>query len=788
MAVRGNIVIRFEQREYDCECPESTVKEIMREAKLSLPAAYLLCRRGTGAALEAKRFLHPGPEQLLDPFLLPDMRESAVRIKAALVRDEKMTVFCDYDADGTCGGCALYLYLKEQGADVSIMTPNRHREGYGLSPDAVKAIAAGGAKLIITVDCGITNVAETAIARSLGLDVIITDHHECGELPDTPYIINPKRADSAYPFPHLAGCGIAFKLIHALSSLAEAVRYIDLIAVGTITDIVPLLGENRAIAHMGLKKLRTNPSEGLKSLVKAAGIDLSKITSYGVSFGLGPRINAAGRMDTAELAISILSALTPSPELRESAEKLCELNDRRRQEVDGIQRSAEEMILKGAYMSDSVIMLADEAWNAGVIGIAAAKIAEKYTRPCVLFGGNEGKLVGSARSIEGINIFEALSKFAARYEKFGGHAQAAGLTIDPGMLDKLRSGVCRYIDEHYGESVFQPKKIYDIKMDIKDITADFVRDLGRLEPFGQCNEKPVIAVFGADIRDAKFVGNGGKPHLKFSMRQGGDSIEAVSFYFKDSHSFASETCDCLCEAGINDFNGLPQLIVREFAMRYDETLIEGFLNANSEGMIRNFINEVVDIAENGLPETISEQAFISALKEEIEKSRFGLCVEAPTAPAFRRLTRIKAMDDALRSGELSLFDDKAYSADNCVACSAPAGHGRALRAGAGKGSFFDAAMLDGYIKHAKLYFAGREEMLLTYRSIPQSGSGSAGAGALTAAGAEKRAFMLRVFEELELIEICGSGRIHAIKAPKKQLRQSVTYRSFEDFISRPQSS
>ncbi len=782
--MRGHSVI-FEQRIYDCGCTEDKALEIMRGAGLSLPAARLLCRRGIGSAEEAKRFLHPGPEQLSDPYLLPDMRGSVDRVKAALEKGEKIMVFCDYDADGTCGGCALYLHLKKNGADVSIMTPNRHREGYGLSLDAVEAIAANGTKLIITVDCGITNVVEIARAKSLGVDVIVTDHHECGELPDTPYIINAKREDSAYPFPHLAGCGVAFKLIEALSSLAEAVKYIDLIAVGTITDIVPLIGENRAIAHMGLKKLRSDASAGLKCLAQAAGIELTRITSYGVSFGLGPRINAAGRMDTASLAVSILSAQVTSPGLRENAQELCALNDRRRQEVEDILSSAEEMIREHKYMKDSVIMLAGETWNTGVIGIAAAKIAEKYYRPCVLFGGNEGKLVGSARSIEGINIFETLGKFAQRYEKFGGHAQAAGLTIDPGILDDLRLEVCRYADGRYSESVFRPKKIYDIGIAIKDITKDFVRDMEKLEPFGQSNEKPVLAVFGADIRDTKFVGNGRKPHMKFSLRKGGNSIDAVNFYFKDSHSFVSGKGDCLCEAEINDYSGMPQLIVREFAMQYDKTLIEGFLAANRENMIRNFIGEVTYIAENGACQTMDEPAFVKAFETELSESRFGLCVAAATVPAFNRVIRVKAADEALKAGELSLFDDKAYSADNCVACSVPAGHERTLRVGAAPGSFFDAAMADEYKKHAQIYFAGREEMLRAFRALPEGGIRADEAAAAFAVSPEKCAFMLKVFEELKLIEPCGSGRIHAIKAPKKELHQSAAYRSFEYFISTP---
>ncbi len=776
-------MVRFEQRKAARVCGADITEHIAKAAGLPLPVARLLCERGIDTPEEAKRFLHPGPEQLLDPFLLPDMAESVSRIKRAVASRERITVFCDYDADGTCGGSALLLHLRDMGAKAGIMTPNRHREGYGLSLDAVDAIAKGGTKLIITVDCGITNVAEVALAKSLGVDVIITDHHECGELPGTPYIINPKRQDSAYPCPYLAGCGVAFKLIQALSSLAEAAAYIDLVAVGTVTDIVPLLGENRAIAHMGIRKLRTEPCVGLSALAEAAGIDLTKINSFGVSFGLGPRINAAGRMDTAELAIEILGAKKASAKLRENAKALCELNERRRKEVEDIESAAEAMIKRGAYMNDSAILLADESWNPGVIGIAAAKIAERYTRPCVLFGGSGGSLVGSARSIEGVSIYEVLSVFADRYEKFGGHAQAAGLTIAPCVLEGLRRDVCAYIDAHYDESVFIPKKFYDIQLGVGDVTHELTKNLEKLEPFGQCNEKPVIAVKGADIAESKFVGNGRKPHLKFNMRQGKHSIDAICFFYKDSHSFSSKTCDFLCEAGINDFSGMPQLVVRDIAARYDAALVNGFLASNSRDMIHGFIDEVANLSETPNYASMSEDEFIGTVEEEMRRSRFGLCIEVSTVPAFKRLINIKTIAVALKGGELTLFDDRAYSSDNCVACRAPSGHDRVIRIGA-KG-FFDAALAESYSREAEAMFASREELLRAFRTIEsKSPADIKEAEKRISKTPEKSAFMLRVLGELELIDADKSGRIHAIKAPKKELRQSAAYRSFEDFLRR----
>ena len=502
------------------ECTRDKTAAIQAATGLCEPVAALLCRRGIDTPTSAKRFLHPGPEQFHDPLLLPDMGEAVQRIKSAIQADEKITVFCDYDADGTTGGCSLYLYLKSAGADVSILTPNRHKEGYGLNSSVVEQMGKSGCKLIVTVDCGITNVEETDLARCLGMDVVITDHHECGAaLPDTPYIINAKREDSIYPDKNLAGCGVAFKLIHALSSLAEAIRYIDLVAIGTITDIVPLLGENRVIAHMGLEKMRKNASAGIAALAQAAGITLEDISSFNISFGLGPRINAAGRMDTAEAAIEILLSTTPGAELNRNAQRLCGLNDARKKDVEDILSDAEAMIDACGYHSDPAILLAQSSWNAGVIGIAAAKIAEKYTRPCVLFGGEEF-LVGSARSIEGINIYEVLDVFADRYEKFGGHAQAAGLTIAPEILDDLRRDVCGYIAAHYDDSAFVRQKPYDMALNAGEITRELVEDLKRLEPFGQSNEKPAVAVCKGAVASSRFVGKVGQPHLKLVIEQG----------------------------------------------------------------------------------------------------------------------------------------------------------------------------------------------------------------------------------------------------------------------------
>lgn len=782
---------RFVKRAGMAEATKEQIASVQEATGLSAPVAALLCARGIGEPVAAKRFLHPGPEQFFDPLLLPDMAAATERIKTAIRQKERITIFCDYDADGTTGGCALYLYLQSAGANVYIQTPNRHREGYGLSTASVEDIAAQGSTLIITVDCGITNIEETALAKSLGIDVVITDHHVCGEaLPGTPYIVSAKRRGSLYPDDNLAGCGVAFKLIHALSSLSEAMRYIDLIAIGTITDIVPLLGENRVIAHMGLERLRKNPSAGIAALAQAAGTNLSAITSFGISFGLGPRINAAGRMDTAHLAIDILKQTKQSAALAENAKKLCMLNDRRRQEVDDIVADAQTMIDSGGYHSDPAILLASPGWNAGVIGIAAAKIAERYARPCVLFGGEES-LIGSARSIEGVNIFMALAAFADRYQKFGGHAQAAGLTIEPHILDALREDVCGYLAAHYDESAFVHRRCYDMELSVRDITKALVEDIERLEPFGQSNEKPAIALTDAAFKSPRFVGKEKKPHLKLLLAQADALCEAVAFYYKDAHALVPQRADVICEAGLDSFSGKPQLVVHDVSLKYSEKLIESFTEAYAPCLMDSFFAEVAQIKQ-GLPDALTEAQFSQQLEAELKKSRFGLCIVAATPPALRYLIRLPGVSDALNGGRLVLWDEKAYTPDNCIACGQAPGHTRLLRAGVpqqDQPALWNDTLKSAYRSEAQRYFATREELLALHRKLPAliAHRPRTAAELIQKLGtdAAKAAFALRVFFELELLEVDKSDRILALKSsqPKKDLRDSACFMGFEDLIN-----
>jgi hypothetical protein len=432
---------------------------------------------------------------------------------------------------------------------------------------------------------------------------------------------------------------------------------------------------------------------------------------------------------------------------------------------------------RGIFVEDFNII----DWNAGVIGIAAARIAEKFTRPCVLLGGAVAMLSGSARSAGGVNIYEALAVFSDQFEKFGGHAQAAGLTIRPEGVDALREGLTAYISAHYSEDAFAVQKLYDTELPVGGMTKRLVEDMERLEPFGACNEKPTALILGGRVDDARFVGKNGGAHLKFTMRQNGAGIDAVRFFHRSSQTFLSQTCDFICEPGINDFNGKPQLVVRELSVRFDDVLAEGFLHTNQMLMAERFLDDITS-AE---PTECGEAAFVQRLEAEMKRSRFSLCVETGTEPALKRLLTVDAVRDALKAGRLCLHDPLAFTLDNCVAAQVPRGYDRLLRLGrAADSSLWDASLREEYRLHAAAYYMEREALLAAYRKLSAACGKSGDTAPELRMGLDHRktAFARRVLTELGLIGIDKSGRIHPIphSGPKKALRDSACYAHIED--------
>ena len=496
------------------------------DAGFSPLLAAVLAVRGYRDPEAARRFLDCDDSLLGDPLMMTDMPQAVMRITRALAAGEKVAVYGDYDVDGITSTCMLTDYLRRRGLECEYYIPDRLEEGYGLNTSAVKALRDRGVSLIITVDCGVTTVDEVAYASSIGVDMIITDHHECREeLPAAIAVVDPKRPDCNYPSRDLAGVGVAFKLLCALEGSAEKVleEYADLVAVGTIADVMPLVGENRYIIKAGLKKLRSAPRAGLKALIDESNLGDKHVSAANIGFTLAPRLNASGRLGQADTAAKLLLTSSPSLAARYAAD-LCQLNrDRQALETD-IWRDALEMI--GAGRPSGPIVLAGENWHQGVIGIVASKLTEAFNVPAVMIclDGDKGK--GSCRSWGGFNLFEALSFCSAYLEGFGGHALAAGLTISRENIPAFRRAMAEYYQNNPAESVSTLE--IDLCVDSPELlTMRCVEDLERLEPCGSGNPRALLCLTGALLTELTPIGGG--RHLRLRLEKFGVSYEAVYF-------------------------------------------------------------------------------------------------------------------------------------------------------------------------------------------------------------------------------------------------------------------
>jgi len=490
----------------------------------------ILLKRGIPAE-KHEAFINPDYNATKhDPFLLPDMEKAVNRIIQAHDNNELVVIYGDYDVDGMCATAILVEAFKKFGIQVETYTPNRFTEGYGLNEGAIKEIAKTGAKLIISVDCGSTSKAEIELAKKLKMDVIVTDHHGLDKnLPPALAVINPHRADNKYPFKDLAGCGIAFKLVQALQTKLKGLSegqekwLLDLVALGTVCDIVPLLDENRNNVYWGIEVLKKTRRLGLKALIAVAKIRPSEIDARKIGFVLGPRLNAAGRLETAEMALELL--MTDDPQMAlELAQKLEKLNLDRRIEQDNIFKEA----LQQSELDDNVIVLAKEGWNEGVIGIVASKLIEKYQKP--VFVLSIGKAVkGSGRSFGDFNISEAIVATKELLISGGGHAMAGGISLLPEKVDDWRVA----INDYYKKLKLKNQEKFlsiteDVAMTISNIDVDFVKELEKLEPFGIGNEKPI---FRLNNMKAKYIDRIGsdKNHLKLTLTDGNSNLKFLAF-------------------------------------------------------------------------------------------------------------------------------------------------------------------------------------------------------------------------------------------------------------------
>lgn len=495
--------------------------------------------------------------KVYDPFLFEDMHRAVDRIKTALNAGEKIAVYGDYDADGITSACLLTDYLRSKGADCTLYIPDRIEEGYGLHRDAVEKLSLMGTGLIITVDCGITAVEETEYAKSLGVDVIITDHHQCGEcIPEVP-AINPKRPDCAYPEKSLAGVGVAFKLICAIEGPENTDKlldeYSDIVAIGTIADVMDVTDENRTFIQRGLEKIRSGGRVGITALCQAAGLDLSKINSNAVGYIIAPKINAAGRIGDTKAAVDLILSKSMA-KAQEYAEQLCALN-RQRQVLEGdMFRQAVEMIEKQPE-NPGPIILSSEQWHQGIAGIVASRLAEKYHRPAVVICVKDGVGRGSCRSFGSFDLFKAIEAASMYLENYGGHTSAAGITVDSRNIDNFKEKFTDYYMEHSGGEEIT---VYNIDFEVIKpglLTLENLEALRELEPYGNGNPVPMLCIIGARVMNVMSL-SGGK-HTKIKIAKNGEIFESICFGRSPEELQVScgGTADIAFQPQINEYRG-----------------------------------------------------------------------------------------------------------------------------------------------------------------------------------------------------------------------------------------
>ncbi|MDQ1328828.1 MAG: single-stranded-DNA-specific exonuclease, partial [Candidatus Poribacteria bacterium] len=533
------------------------------QLKIPTLIAQLLVNRGITDGMSADNFLHPNISQLHPPDKMLGIAESVLRIHQAIKNHEKIVIYGDYDVDGITSTCLMYLCLKHLDADVSYYIPRRFEEGYGLNNESLAELKRQGCDLLITVDCGISSIKEVTYANESGIQVIITDHHEPSQtIPPAYAIINPKLKNSEYPFDALAGVGVAFKLAQALmddfgvESESFLLNHLDLVALGTLADIVPLTGENRIIAFLGLNALNKSERAGIKALCAVSGVAQGSIGSWTVGFQLAPRLNAAGRMNTPLKAVELMLA-DSYEKAYEIAQKLDNANKERqsieRLIVDNAKKQVEQLDLEKL----KALVLADKGWHSGIIGIAASKIQELFYRPTVLIAIEDDMGRGSARSIPEFDIHEAIEKCSSLLERFGGHKAAAGFTIRKENIEKFRNDFLKIASDTLTKEDLQSKLEIDVSVSLSDLSLDVVEMLSSMEPYGLGNPQPLIAVNGLSINGLPRVVGKGNEHLQAYVTDEKIVMKFIAFNMAKLErelSAKDVKVDLACRPSINSWN------------------------------------------------------------------------------------------------------------------------------------------------------------------------------------------------------------------------------------------
>jgi len=551
------------------EFDKPRVVEIANEFKISPLTAVVMYNRGIREDADVEKFLSKDFNNLYDPFLLKDMKKAVDRIKLAVKNKEKVTIYGDYDVDGITSIVILHKHLTSMGLEVGYYIPDRMEEGYGINKDALNKIKADGTTLMITVDTGITACDETEYARELGIDLIITDHHECKEqTPNAVATIDPKQKDCSYPFKNLAGVGVVFKLIQALEDTTELPvlieKYSDLLCLGTVADISPLVDENRVIVTEGLSRFKESKNLGLRTLVEMCANNVKNITTTTIGYLIAPRINASGRLGCASRSVELFLT-EDEAEAQRLAKLICEENQRRQETEQKMFAEALEYIENHPeILNDKVLVIAHEDWHHGIVGIVSSKITEKFYKPSILFAVDGKTAKGSGRGIIGFNLFEALENSSDLLDNHGGHELAAGLSIQTENIEKFRKKINEYAKDNIIEDM-KPIINIDAIVRVPFVTMEMYHELNRLQPYGAGNSAPIFAINGIKIHRISQTGE--KRHIRATLLKEKKYFDTVGFGMGDCINEFSEgdLVDVVFGIDINDYRGMVnlQLVLRD---------------------------------------------------------------------------------------------------------------------------------------------------------------------------------------------------------------------------------